>query len=150
MRARSVVLCFLLVAGPVTASAETPPNVVSQWAGIVQPAIHSAAAPRAAGSAQVLHTMVVLAMYDAVMAIQGGYEPYAAIIQPSPGANVRAAVATAAYRTARARVAPSQVAYLDQQYASYLANIAPSQAKTDGIEVGDGAANAMLTLRLND
>ena len=94
--------------------------------------------------------MAVLAMYNAVVAIEGGYEPYAAHIRPRPGADVRAAVATAAYLTARARVAPSRIAYLDHQYAAYLAGIADGRSKTEGIDVGVAAATGMLDLRAND
>ena len=89
-------------------------------------------------------------MYDAVVAIEGGYQPYAAAISGYPGADVGAAVATAAYLTARARVAVSQHAYLDTQYASYLSGIPDGPAKSDGIEVGEVAATAMLALRAND
>lgn len=150
MRARDVLLCSVLLAGPVQTMANAAPNAVTDWESIVQQAVHNAAAPRPPASSFVLHAMVVLAMYDAVMAIEGGYEPYAAAIQAWPGADVRAAVATAAYVTAYARVASSQFAYLDQQYAAYLAGIPDGQAKTDGVEAGRNAAAAMLALRAND
>lgn len=126
------------------------PNAVTDWTGVVQDAIHNAGAPRPPGSAQVLQAMFVLAMYDAVMAIEGGYEPFAAAIQAPAGADVRAAVATAAYRTARARVAPSQFAYLDAHYDDYLMTIPDGQPKSDGILVGESAADAMIALRAND
>ena len=150
MRAYALLLCGVLLAGPTQASADTAPNAVTDWELIVQQAVHNASAPRPPASALVLHAVVVLAMYDAVMAIEGGYEPYAATIQAWPGSDARAAVATAAYLTARARVASSQVAYLDQQYAAYLAGIPDGQAKADGIAVGQEAASAMLALRAND
>jgi len=89
-------------------------------------------------------------MYDAAMAIEGGYTPFAAAISAPPGADVRAAVATAAYRTARARVAASQISYLDEHYFAYMAGIPDGQAKNDGIQVGEYAAAAMLFLRAND
>ncbi len=126
------------------------PNVVTDWAGIVQDAIHNPAAPRPPASAIVLQAVIVLAMYDAAIAIEGGYEPFAAAIPAPPGADVRAAVATAAYRTARARVLSSQFSYLDAQYAAYLANIPDGQAKTDGILVGERAATTIIALRAND
>lgn len=126
------------------------PNVVTDWAGIVQAAINNPTAPRPPASSEVLHAMIVLAMYDAAMAIEGGYEPFAAHVQAPAGADVRAAVATAAYLTARARVLASQFAYLDAQYAAYLTSIANGQAKDDGILVGKGAAAAMIALRAND
>jgi hypothetical protein len=116
----------------------------------VQPAIHSANAPRSGGTSQILHTMVMLAVYDAVVAIEGGYRPYAARIDAPPGADVRAAVATAAYLTVRPRVAPAQLGYIDQTYAAYMAAIEDGPAKTDGAAVGQQAAEAMLARRAND
>jgi hypothetical protein len=48
------------------------------------------------------------------------------------------------------RVRSSQFAYLDGQYASYMAAIPDGQAKTDGVAVGEAAAAAMLALCAND
>src|SRR6478672_7982306 len=93
-------------------------NAVTDWAAIVQPSINNPAAPRPPGSSEVLHTVVALAVYDAVMAVQGGHQPYALHAQQPTWADVRAAVATAAYKTSRMRVSASQVAYLDMQYVS--------------------------------
>jgi hypothetical protein len=98
----------------------------------------------------VLGAMIQLAVYDAAIAIEGGFRPFAAAIPAPRGANVRAAVATAAWRTARGRVDPSQFPYLDAQYAAYIAGISNGQAKTDGIHVGSAAAAAILALRAND
>ncbi|MGH3811499.1 MAG: vanadium-dependent haloperoxidase [Pseudonocardiaceae bacterium] len=126
------------------------PNAVTDWASIVQPAIHSPSEPRAPGSSFVLHTMAQLAVYDAVVAIEDGYKPYHTAIEAPEGADVRAAVATAAYRTVRGRVAPSQFAYLDERYGAYMKDVPQSRAKTDGIEVGEAAAGGILVLRAND
>lgn len=154
MSARSVLICLLLLGSPVSMLAgqrvDGAPNVVTDWAAIVQPAIHNPGAPRSGGTAQVLHTIVMLAVYDATVAIEGGYKPYAAEIAAPRGADVRAAVATAAYLTARARVATSQYPYLDEQYAAYLALIPDRRAKTDGIRVGEQASTAVLARREND
>src|SRR6266481_1400517 len=125
-------------------------NVITDWASIVQPAINNASAPRPPASSEVLHATIQLAVYNAAMAILGGYQSYGSPITAPHGANVRAAVATAAYRTARARVNPSQTAYLDTQYQTYLATIHDGQAKNDGIQVGETAASALLALRAND
>jgi PAP2 superfamily len=123
-------------------------NAVTDWAGIVQPAILNP--PRPPASSEVLHTTIQLAMYNATMAIVGGYQPYGAPLDAPRGADVRAAVATAAYRTARARVDSTQAGYLDSQYLAYLANIPDGRGKDSGIQVGESAAAAMLTLRTND
>jgi hypothetical protein len=150
MTLRFFLMCLALLASPLRALASPAPNAVTDWSAIVQQAIHNAAAPRSAGTAQILHTMVMLAVYDAAMAIEGGYQPYAAQIEPAPAADVRAAVATAAYLTARARVAPTQVPFLDQQYASYLSVIPDGPAKAGGIHVGQLASAAILAARAND
>jgi hypothetical protein len=123
-------------------------NVVTDWATIVQPAVNTP--PRLPGIQFVLQATIQLAVYDAVMAIEGGYESFTPAMPAHPGANVRAAVATAAYLTARARVDSSQYGYLIAQYASYMATIPASAAKSDGVQVGQSAANAILTLRAND
>lgn len=125
-------------------------NVITDWASIVQPAINNASAPRPPASSEVLHATIQLAVYNAAMAVVGGYQTYGSPIAAPPGADVRAAVATAAYRTARARVASTQVAYLDSQYQTYLATIPGGQAKDSGIQVGETAAAALLLLRAND
>jgi hypothetical protein len=125
-------------------------NPVADWAAIVQPAVHNAAAPRSPGSSEILHTIVHLAVYDAVVAVEGGYRPYAAPMRHPREADVRAAVAAAAYRIARSRVAPSQVGYLDAQYELYLARIPNGPAKAAGIQVGESAAAAVLRVRAND
>ena len=150
MYARSALLCIAMLISPFRSPANAAPNPVTDWATIVQPSIHNAAAPRSAGTSEILHTMVVLAMYDAVIAIEGGYTPYAAAIPPAPGADARAAVATAAYLTARARVAASRLGYLDQQYAVYMANVPEGAAKSDGVRVGQAAAAAILARRTGD
>jgi PAP2 superfamily len=150
MRARQLFFGLLLLASPYRASAQTPPNSVIHWAGVVQQSIHNAAAPRSAGSSEVLHTMVHLAVYDAVVAIEGESQPFAMNVPRTPGADVNAAVAAAAYATARPRVAASQRAYLDQEYESYLAQIPASWAKAEGVRIGWQSATTMLKLRAND
>ncbi|MGH9011267.1 MAG: vanadium-dependent haloperoxidase [Acidimicrobiia bacterium] len=132
------------------AQAVTDRNPVVDWAAIIQPAVHSPGEPRPPGSSEVLHTIVHLAVYDAVVAIEGGYEPYATAMDAPQGADVAAAVAAAAYRTARGRVAPSQFARLDREYESYLAGIPESQAKSDGVKIGEAAADGVLARRRND
>ncbi len=136
---------------PTPAPAPAPaPNAVIEWAGIVQQAIHGPAAPRSSGTAQILHTMVHLAVYDAVVAIEGGSRPFAAKIAARPGADVRAAVATAAYLTARPRIAAAHIAPFDQAYGAYLAALPAGKGVTEGVRVGQQAAVAMLALRAND
>lgn len=94
--------------------------------------------------------MVHLAVYDAVVAIEGGYTPFASHIYASRWADVDAAVATAAFVTARARVADSQFAFLEQEYRRALAGIPDGWGKLDGIRVGWQAAATILFRRAHD
>ena len=157
MRSRSLssyvsvfLFVFVLVLAPGRASANHAPNAVTDWALIVQQAIHNAGAPRSAGTSQILHTTIMLAVYDAVMAIDGRYRPFVAEIPASRQADLRAAVATAAYQTARARVAASQVPFLDEQYAVYMAAIPDNARKAAGVQVGQRAAAEILGARADD
>lgn len=149
MFARAVLTCSLLLASALPSTAQPAPNAVTDWGAIIQPAVFNTDQP-SAGTAQILHTMAMLAVYDAVVAIEGGYEPYAAPIQAAPGADVRAAVAAAAYYTTRARVPVSVYAYLDEEFQEYLETIPGGAAKTAGLQVGQAAAAALLALREGD
>lgn len=171
MSSRSLLACFTLVAAAATGSAAASappagsssagivasapgaagaPNVVTDWSLYAQQAIHGPAAPRPPASSEVLHALAALAMYDAAVAVEGGYEPFAAAIDAPAGADLRAAVATAAYLALRGRIAPVHVAQLDARYAEYLAGIADGPAKADGIAVGEKAAAAILARRAKD
>jgi hypothetical protein len=138
------------LAAPARAVADPAPNVVTEWAGIVQQAIHNASTPRSAGTSLILHTMVHLAVYDAVVAIEGGSRPYASRISAPPGTDVRAAVATAAYLTVRPRIVPANLAALDAAYTTYMAGLPAGPATDDGVAVGRQAADAILALRQGD
>src|SRR5262245_5437488 len=123
-------------------------NVVTDWATIVQPYLNTP--PKLPAIQNVLRAMVQLAVYDAVVAIEGGYKPFGGPISAPAGADVRAAVATAAYQIAIKRVDASQVAALDAAYIAYIATIPDGLAKNDGKDVGKAAADAILTLRNED
>ncbi len=91
--------------------------------------------------------IVQLAVFEAVNAITGDYEPYLGVAAPN-GASVDAAAATAAYRVLKTYfpAAPS----LDDSYASSLTAIADGVSKSDGIATGELAAAAVLANRQND
>jgi hypothetical protein len=146
----AAVACLAATPGVAVGQTAPAPNVVTEWSRLVQPAIHSPAEPRSQASSIVLHTLIQLAIYDAVMATEGGFEPFQTKLDAPDGADVRAAVATAAYRTAKGRVAATQHASLDEKYTAFMASIPDSKAKTDGVAAGEAAAAGILTARKND
>jgi hypothetical protein len=107
------------------------------------------------GEAAVYMGIVHVAVYDAALAIEGGYKPYAIALTAPPGTSPEATIATAAHHTLvglqpALGLNPSQQAILDGDYAAYLASIPDGSAKTNGIDVGQQVAQAILALRAND
>ena len=93
--------------------------------------------------------IVQLAVFEAVNAIVGDYEPYLGTIVAPPGASPDAAAIAAAHRTLVA-LHPGSAAALDTLRAQSLAAIPDGPAKEAGIAVGEAAAAAMLLLRADD
>ncbi|HLK65083.1 MAG TPA: vanadium-dependent haloperoxidase [Bryobacteraceae bacterium] len=93
---------------------------------------------------------VSLAEYDAVNAITGQYRPFYYRSAGPSDASVDAAVVTAAHRVL-VNYFPAQQSALDSQYSTALAAItADSGAKTEGVAVGEAAAQAVIAARLGD
>ena len=94
-------------------------------------------------------TTVQVAVFEAVNAITGKYQPYLGTIGASPGASPEAAAVTAAHGVLVSYF-PTQAASLNTRRDASLALIPDGQAKTDGIAVGMAAAAAMIADRTND
>jgi hypothetical protein len=90
-----------------------------------------------------------LAVFEAVNAITGGYQPYLGTVTAPAGASADAAVIAAAH-TVLKHYAPGSAAMLDAARASSLAAIPEGPAKDTGITVGEAAGAAMIAARTND
>jgi hypothetical protein len=109
------------------------------------------------GEAAVYMGIVHVAIYDAAVAIDGGYQPYAPTPAAPAGTSPDAAIATAAYDALRGlqpQLGANQT-ILDNDYGAYMASIpdgtaTESAAKQNGIDIGRQAADAVLALRVND
>jgi hypothetical protein len=123
-------------------------SVVRQWNEIATDAIVVTGA-NAPASSGVLMAIVQLGVYDAVVAITGGYEPYAERIVAWPGASVGAAAAQSAHDIL-VDLLPAQAFALDTQLAATLATIKDGRSKRNGIWVGQQAAAAILANRAGD
>jgi hypothetical protein len=138
-----------MLAAPAHGSGEgstAAPNAVTDWSLIAQNAI---APGRPAGSSEILLAIVHGAIYDAIAAIEGGYEPFASSPAVARPADPSAATAAAARAVLVARV-PAQAASVESQYAAYLATIPDGPAKVNGIAVGQAAAAGVLESRASD
>jgi PAP2 superfamily protein len=93
--------------------------------------------------------IVQVAVHDAVNAIDPCFESYAAKLPVRNGASIPAAIATAAHDSL-SELLPSSRAALDAALKESLAAIPDGDAKTAGIEVGRGAAAAILAARRKD
>ena len=123
-------------------------RAVADWSLIAQNAI-VAVGRKFPGEAAVHMGIVHATIYDVIVAIEGGYQPYAITPTVAPNTSVEAAVATAAHRVLVGRF-PEQQASLDDAYFAYLNGIRDGETKTNGILVGEEVGVGMLQLRAND
>jgi hypothetical protein len=91
-----------------------------------------------------------VAIYDAVNAIVGGYEPYNVTpSSPTSGASVDAAASAAACKVLQG-LFPNRGTQYASACTTYLGSIPEGDAKTKGIAVGEEVALEILALRAND
>src|SRR6266568_5038740 len=116
------------------ATAALPPgNTVAQWNKIAEDTVVGSGAFQTEGFIYMAYASA--AVYDAVVAIEGGFEPYGPAITAPAGASVDAAAVEAAYRTL-VNYFPLQAANLDALYTEALGSIADGAAKSAGQAVG--------------
>jgi hypothetical protein len=120
-------------------------DVVLDWNSITLNTIGAQNPFAQARFAAITHT----AVFEAVNAITGEYEPYLGTITAPPGASAEAAAVAAAHRVL-SNYFPLSAATLDAARATSLAAIPNGQAKNDGIAVGEAAAAAMVANRASD
>jgi hypothetical protein len=101
------------------------------------------------GEAAVYMGIVHAAMYDAAVAIQGGYRPFAISLTAPPDTAPAAAIAAAAHGVL-VSLLPTQQADLDERYADYLSELPHGPSTTNGVAIGKQVAAAIVALRAND
>ena len=144
----AVALAILVIFASQAVEAALPPgNSVQQWNKISEDTVVGSGAFGNEGLVYMAY--VTAAVYDAVVAIEGRYEPYGTAIVALPGASLDAAVVEAAYRTLQ-NYFPSQPATLDALHTEALALIPDGISKDDGKAVGIAAADGIIALRIGD
>jgi hypothetical protein len=145
MKRRAMVIAALVVAVAVptgatrSAAATLPPgNTVAQWNKIAEDTVVGSGAFQPEGFIYMAYAST--AVYNAVVAIEGGYQPLHSTITAPTGASVDCAVVEAAYRTLRYYFSslPALVANLDADYAEAL-----SPSNLDGCTADGGVGTAV-------
>ena len=135
--------CLISHASPVL----PPGNTVQQWNTIAENTVVRSGAFQAEGFIYMAY--VSAAVYDAVVSIEGGYEPWGSAITADSEASADAAVIEAAYRTL-VNYFPSQTATLDFFHTEALALIPDDPQKTAGLAIGLASATNVINLRASD
>jgi hypothetical protein len=120
-------------------------DVVSEW-NVIMVATIGSQNPFAQGR---FAAITQLAVFEAANAINRDYEPYLGTVFAPPNASQEAAVIAAAHRVLLTYF-PGNATSLDAARSNSLAGIPDSASKSNGIWVGEAAAEAMIQLRAND
>jgi hypothetical protein len=139
------------VVGGAQAVLPSLPNTVQQWNKIAEDTVVGSGAFQ--GEGEVYMSYAATAVYDAVVAIEGGYEPYGPAITAPTGASVDCAVVEAAYRTLLHYFSSNAtlVGSLNGYYADALSSLHGCTADGGkGSSVGLAAANSIIALRTGD
>jgi len=124
-----------------------PGNTVEQWDQIAEDTVVGSGAFQNEGYIYMAYEST--AVYDAVVSIEGGYQPLEPAFRVSKNASPDAAVVEAAYRTLR-HYFPAAYATLDPVYAEALSAIPDGPAKQAGKRIGVVAANQVIRGRSLD
>lgn len=137
----AIAIAALMLAAPASVRADA----VSYWNGVAVQATATAARPGPSGVLDI--AMVQAAIYDAVQAIEGDYQPYYSTIPGASGSPIGAAAKAA--RDVLVSRFPAQTAAIDDLYQHFLdGNDVPSN--DPGLQVGAAAAAGIIALRSND
>ena len=158
MRFRFIRVLFAAVAvatggtGATTGAQAQPASAsdayVSYWDGIGNQAFTAAALAPPEGA--VIFANVGIAEYDSVLAIEGGYQPFAVDLDAPDGASPEAAVVAAAHAILAHYLPDQGATILDPAYVQSLGTIPDGQAKDDGVATGEEVAAILIEQRADD
>src|SRR5882724_6376671 len=142
-----IALALIALASPASATS-LPGNTAAQWNTIAEHTVVGSGTFQPEGFIYMAYPSA--AVYDAVVAIEGGFEPYGPPITAPPGASADCAIIEAAYRTL-VNYFPSQAGTLGALYAEALSNFGGCTSDGGaGTAVGLQAANDIIALRTGD
>ena len=140
----SMVLMGALLAGLASAARA---DVITEWNVKIVNASLAAQQPPPVQARNI--AMVHLAMFDAINSIEPRFTPYRVQLQvPRTASSVAAASAAAHYLMAR--LYPAQLKDIDATLQATLATVPDGDAKTQGVQLGEKVAAALLLERSTD
>jgi hypothetical protein len=139
---------FITVSRAHEQPASTPDTYVAYWDAVGNQAFTAAALTPPEGV--VIFANVGIAVYDSVMAIDGGYRPFAVDVDAPEGASTEAAVVAAAHAILVHYLPEQRTTILDPAYDQSLGTIDDGQAKDDGVETGEDVAGILIDQRADD
>jgi hypothetical protein len=142
-RAFAVAMAVLVLAGGGRALG----NVILDWNAVIMAAI------RADNTGPTLSTrnlaILHLAMYDAINSVERTHQPYAVLLDASPGASIEAAAAGAGYTVLMA-LYPGMSARTEETFLVWRDAQPDTAAVEDGLALGEAVAERLLMLRAGD
>ena len=150
----ALALALALAAVTAPARAEQPslmpndPRALTDWNVIAVETIRTDAT-KTVPEAWLYMGFVQAAVYDAVVGIRGGYEPYSYDQKPPRPASPTAAAMAAAHRIL-VEYRPGAKTALDTSLAASLAEIDDGKAKTNGVAFGKAVAEHLIAVRSTD
>jgi PAP2 superfamily len=126
---------------------QTRADVITDWNEVALEAVIAAreAQPTQARSV----TMVHVAMFEAVNAIDRRYARYATRVAPASGASREVAAATAAHAVLT-KLYPNQRAAFDKAYDTWMAQVPNDEAKSSGVALGERVAQEIYDMRASE
>ena len=121
---------------------------VTDWDAVGSQAFTAAALTPPEG--HVILAYMAIAVYDSVMAVEGGYRPFAIDVRAPRGASAQAAVAAAAHRILVHYLPAQAPAIVEPAYTTSLAGIPDGSAKRDGVATGEAVAAFVIAQRADD
>jgi hypothetical protein len=148
-------LAVFVLSATVAAAAPAPrqaalvasPQVVLDWNATAAATLLASGKPQP--ESMVYIGLTQAAVYDAVIAIEGGFEPYLVVPGVPPGSSPESAAAAAAHGVL-VTYFPAQKPALDAAYAASLAGIPDGPAEDRGVLVGQQVAASLVAARIDD
>jgi hypothetical protein len=140
---RRLLVAVALIAAPAPSAFA---DVITDWN---EKAVSFVTGKMAPAAAQRVVTIMNVAMFDAVNSIERRYRPYLTQLPAAASTSKEAAAASAA-GTVLTSLNPQAAGEFRSAMATYLATIPDSDAKAQGIKLGEAVAAKILEARAND